>query len=68
MRGAVLPLPQCVFMAWCLVKHRDNFTLIFSCGADVTENSRVQLAIRPDEAPTYLEWKPSHGLPSAVGF
>jgi hypothetical protein len=20
------PLPQYVFMAWCLVKHRDNFT------------------------------------------
>jgi hypothetical protein len=25
MRGAMTPLPQCVFMAWCLVKHRDNF-------------------------------------------
>jgi len=25
MRGAILPLPQYVFMAWCLVKHRDNF-------------------------------------------
>jgi hypothetical protein len=28
MREAVPPLPQCVFMAWCLVKHRDNFTFI----------------------------------------
>jgi hypothetical protein len=28
MRGAVLPLPQYVFMAWCFVKHRD-FT--FTC-------------------------------------
>jgi hypothetical protein len=29
MRGAILPLPQYVFMAWCLVKkkHRNNFTL-----------------------------------------
>jgi len=26
MRGAILPLPQYVFMAWCLVKHRNNFT------------------------------------------
>jgi hypothetical protein len=27
MRGAVLPLPQNAFMAWCSVKkHRDNFT------------------------------------------
>jgi hypothetical protein len=23
--GAIPPLPQNVFMAWCLVKHRDNF-------------------------------------------
>jgi hypothetical protein len=28
MRGAIPPLPQYVFMAWCLVKHRDNFTFI----------------------------------------
>jgi hypothetical protein len=26
MRVAIPPLPQYVFMAWCLVKHRDNFT------------------------------------------
>jgi hypothetical protein len=23
-------LPQYVFMAWCLVKHRDNFTFTFT--------------------------------------
>jgi hypothetical protein len=28
MRGAIPPLPQYVFMVWCLVKHRDNFTLM----------------------------------------
>jgi len=27
MRGAIPPLNQYVFMAWCLVKQRDNFTL-----------------------------------------
>jgi hypothetical protein len=27
MSGAIHPLHQNVFMAWCLVKHRDNFTL-----------------------------------------
>jgi hypothetical protein len=27
MRGAVPPLPQYVFMAWCLIKRRDKFTL-----------------------------------------
>jgi hypothetical protein len=26
MRGAIHSLPQYAFMAWCLVKHRDNFT------------------------------------------
>jgi hypothetical protein len=29
MRGAIPPLPQYVFMARCLVKHRDNFTFTF---------------------------------------
>jgi hypothetical protein len=30
-RGAIPPPPQCVFMAWCLVKHRDyNFTFHLS--------------------------------------
>jgi len=26
MRRAIPPIPQYVFMAWCLIKHRDNFT------------------------------------------
>jgi hypothetical protein len=26
MHIAIPPLPQYTFMAWCLVKHRDNFT------------------------------------------
>jgi hypothetical protein len=30
MHGAIPPLPQYIFMAWCLVKHRDNFTLPFT--------------------------------------
>jgi hypothetical protein len=28
MRGAIPPLPKYVFMAWYLVKHRDNTVLI----------------------------------------
>jgi hypothetical protein len=28
-RGAIPPLPQHVCMAWCLVKHKDNFTFTF---------------------------------------
>jgi hypothetical protein len=30
MSGAIPPLPEYVFMAWCLVKHRDNFTFTFT--------------------------------------
>jgi hypothetical protein len=30
MSGAIIPVPQSAFMAWCLVKHRDNFTFIFT--------------------------------------
>jgi len=30
MRGAISPVPQYVFMTWCLVKHRDNFTFTLS--------------------------------------
>jgi hypothetical protein len=29
MRGTIPPLPQYIFMAWCLVKHSDNFTFTF---------------------------------------
>jgi hypothetical protein len=35
MRGAILhytPLPQYVFMAWCLVTQRNNFTFTFIKG------------------------------------
>jgi hypothetical protein len=28
--GAIHPLPQYVFMAWCVAKHRDNFTFTFT--------------------------------------
>jgi hypothetical protein len=30
MSAAILPLPQYIFMAWCLVKHRDKFTFTFT--------------------------------------
>jgi len=29
MRGAIQPLPQYAFMAWCLVKYRGEFTLLY---------------------------------------
>jgi hypothetical protein len=30
MRGAIPAIPQYVFMAWCIVEHRDNFTFTFT--------------------------------------
>jgi hypothetical protein len=30
MNGAIPSLPRYVFLAWCLVKHRDNFTFTFT--------------------------------------
>jgi hypothetical protein len=41
MSGAIHPLPQYVFRAWCLVKHRDNFTFYIplQCQADSDSSS-----------------------------
>jgi hypothetical protein len=41
MRGAIPPLPQYVFMAWCLVQHRDNFTFYFRKGRDHSTDQDV---------------------------
>jgi hypothetical protein len=30
MRGAISPLPLHVFVVWCLVKHKDNFTFLWN--------------------------------------
>jgi hypothetical protein len=36
MRGAIPSLPQYAFMAWCLVKHGDNFTCFLQAKVGVT--------------------------------
>jgi hypothetical protein len=41
MRGAIPLLPQYVFMAWCLVKHRDfsfTFTFYFREAKNIVNN------------------------------
>jgi hypothetical protein len=38
MHGAIPPLLQCAFMAWCLGKHRDNFTFLLTWWVVFTEN------------------------------
>jgi hypothetical protein len=47
MRIAIPPLPQNVFMAWCFVKHRDNFIfygkdnpIIASCAEKYRSNKK----------------------------
>jgi hypothetical protein len=44
MRGGIPPLPQYAFMARCLFKHRDNFTLHYTVqrlgGRDETGEAR----------------------------
>jgi hypothetical protein len=48
MRGAIPPLPQSVFMAWCLVKHRGNFTFF---------THRYCFTIPPVSVATYVLFK-----------
>jgi hypothetical protein len=45
MGGAILPFPQYAFMAWCLVKHRNNFT--FSLRHRIQTGSGAQPASYP---------------------
>jgi len=37
MRGVIHPFSQYVFIAWCLVKHRDNFTFSIT---DISHGAR----------------------------
>jgi hypothetical protein len=55
MSGAIPPIPQYAFMAWCLVKHRDNFTftLPFAC----IQRSEPKYAFNPNEARHFLQEK-----------
>jgi hypothetical protein len=43
MKGAIPPLLQYAFMAWCLVKHRDNFT--FTTDWDNIQGSSVGVSL-----------------------
>jgi len=43
MRGAIPPLSKYVFMVWCLVKHRYNFTFHLHFYPDVLSNENDAL-------------------------
>jgi hypothetical protein len=47
MRGAIPPLPQYVYMACCLVKHRDNFTLPLKIFSTVKTILKIKLKLIP---------------------
>jgi hypothetical protein len=58
MRGAIPPLPQYAFIAWCLVKHRDNFTFTFMNGKTKSfiqkKNSENQKKLKEYHCPPVL--------------
>jgi hypothetical protein len=43
MRGAITPLLEYVFMAWCLVKHRDKTIYSLRCHLHVVSISTLEL-------------------------
>jgi hypothetical protein len=46
MRGAIPPLPQYIFMAWCLVKHRDNFTFTLLDGGKGSASRLIRFTLK----------------------
>jgi hypothetical protein len=47
MRGTIPPLPQYVFMAWCLVKHRDKFTFYLYISSSSRPALTLPILTRP---------------------
>jgi hypothetical protein len=41
MSGSVSPLPKYAFMAWCLVKHMDNFTFYTAWNGRMVVNDEL---------------------------
>jgi hypothetical protein len=49
MRGAILPHLLYVFMAWCLVKHRDNFIFTLEGVWKMGRSGHPVMMIKTDE-------------------
>jgi len=48
MSGTIPPLYQYAFMAWCLVKHRDNFTFTLHSVSDMRNTNLIsRLLVTP---------------------
>jgi hypothetical protein len=55
MRGVLPPLPQYLFMAWCLIKHMENFTLDSRRGLGIFLFTTVsRTALGPTQPP--IQW------------
>jgi hypothetical protein len=54
MRGAIPPLHQYVFMAWCLAKHRDNFSFVCLLSVTVTQQGCCSAIRGPFES--FVDW------------
>jgi len=59
MSEAIPPVPQYAFMAWCLVKRRDNFTFAFYRIGRLLTSNRNQIWNSPNEkkSMTPLFWR-----------
>jgi hypothetical protein len=58
MSGTIPPLPQYVFMAWCLVKHRDNFTFTLFNELHGVESLREANSHSASQKISRLLWNP----------
>jgi hypothetical protein len=54
MHGAIPPLPQYVFMAWCLVEHRDNFRIFSIINNNYNDYTEIKNKCSCNENATYL--------------
>jgi hypothetical protein len=46
MSGAIPPLPQHAFMAWCLVKAQGQLYLFIACQTDSLSSERTEMYLR----------------------
>jgi hypothetical protein len=63
MRGAIPPLPEYVFMAWCLGKHRDNFTFYLYLILHIKANSMTAICFVPSMK--MVKWFQENSLPES---
>jgi hypothetical protein len=69
MGGVIPPLPQYAFMAWCLVKHRDNFTLPYLThwiGGWVGPRSGLNIVSKRKTPSPFRDLNPDHPIVKPV--